>query len=178
MPISVAFLRGINVGGHRVKNSELCAWFEVMGFEDVSAFLASGNVLFHADRESPTRLESKIEQGLNEMMGYPVPTFVRSTDDVIRIAQTQPFLKVALAASTGNLQVALLSTRPSASNCKSALGAAGPDDHLALEDREMYWLPKETISESTLNLKSLEKILGPMTIRTQRTMKRLAVKLG
>ena len=55
---------------------------------------------------------------------------------------------------------------------------ANPDDHLALDSREMYWLPKETISESELNVKTLEKMLGPMTIRTQRTIKRLATRLS
>jgi len=176
MPICVAFLRGMNVGTHRVKNSELCAWFKAMGFEGVSAFLASGNVLFQAGRKSAATMGAQIEQGLRAMMGYSMPTFVRSAGDVTRIAQTQPFSKAALAASTENLQVALLSTRPPASNQRSALAMASPDDHLALRGREMYWLPKETISESELNLKTLGKILGPMTIRTRRTMERLATR--
>lgn len=174
----VAFLRAMNVGTHRVKNRDLCAWFEAMGFEGVSAFLASGNVLFQTGRKSAATMEARIEQGLSKRMGYSVPTFVRSAGDVTRIAQTQPFSCAALAASTGNLQVALLSTHPSASNQSSALSMASPDDHLAFNGREMYWLPKETISESELNLKTLGKILGPLTIRTQRTMERLAAKLN
>ena len=43
MPRYAAFLRGINVGGHRVKNTELRALFEAMGFADVHTFRASGN---------------------------------------------------------------------------------------------------------------------------------------
>jgi len=178
MPIRVAFLRGMNVGTHRVKNSELCAWFKAMGFEGVSAFLASGNVLFQAGQKSAATLQAKIEQGLSEMIGYPVPTFVRSAADVTRIAQTQPFSRATLAASAGNLQVTLLSTHPTGANQRAALAMAGPDDHLALDGQEMYWLPRETISESELNLKTLGKILGPMTIRTQRTMEHLATRLG
>jgi hypothetical protein len=42
----------------------------------------------------------------------------------------------------------------------------------------MYWLPKGNISDSELDLHALAKILGPMTIRAQRTMVRLATKLG
>jgi uncharacterized protein (DUF1697 family) len=177
MPVCVAFLRAMNTGDRRVKNSELCARFEAMGFEGVSAFLASGNVLFRSGTKSAATLESTIEQGLEEMLGYSVPTFVRSAGDVTRISQRQPFSKAALAASTGNLQIALLSASPATSNHESALAMATPDDQLALDRREMYWLPKETISESELNVKTLEKILGPLTIRTQRTMMRLATKL-
>lgn len=43
----VAFLRGINVGGHAViRMSELQRAFEGLGFENVRTVLASGNVIF------------------------------------------------------------------------------------------------------------------------------------
>jgi hypothetical protein len=42
----------------------------------------------------------------------------------------------------------------------------------------MYWLPKGNMSDSELNLNTFEKILGPFTIRAQRTMARLATKLA
>ena len=42
----IAFLRGINVGGHRVKMDRLRAIFIELGLQDVSTFIASGNVLF------------------------------------------------------------------------------------------------------------------------------------
>jgi uncharacterized protein (DUF1697 family) len=177
MPVYVAFLRGMNVGGRRVKNDELCSCFEAMGFEQVSGFLASGNILFQSGRKSVAKLEPQIEQGLEDQLRYPVPTFVRSTAEVAGIAAKQPFSDAALAASTGNLQVALLSARPTASNRTDALALATPADLLALEGREMYWLPSGTISDSELNLKTLAKILGPMTVRTQRTMVRVAAKL-
>ena len=45
----VAFLRGMNLGRRRIKNPELCAAFEGIGFTNVSAFLASGNVIFDTD---------------------------------------------------------------------------------------------------------------------------------
>jgi hypothetical protein len=46
-----AFLRGMNVGGHRVSNVELGARFEELGFSEVSTFRASGNVIFAAAAE-------------------------------------------------------------------------------------------------------------------------------
>ena len=39
----VAFLRGMNLGRRRIKNPELCAAFEDIGFTNVAAYLASGN---------------------------------------------------------------------------------------------------------------------------------------
>jgi uncharacterized protein (DUF1697 family) len=168
----------MNVGRRRVKNDELSICFEAMGFEHVSAFLASGNVVFESDGESAADLELQIEQGLSKRLGYVVPAFVRSAAEVAEIAAKQPFSTAAVAASAGNLQVALLSTRPATSNRELALGLASPDDLLAVDARQMYWLPKGNISDSELDLNVLGKILGPMTIRAQRTMMRLAAKVG
>ena len=50
-----AFLRGMNVGGHRVTNEELRARFAAMGFSGVATFRASGNVVFAGGAEPPTR---------------------------------------------------------------------------------------------------------------------------
>lgn len=173
-----AFLRAMNVGGRRVTNDELSAVFESMGFEGVWAFLASGNVVFEAERRSTAKLERQIEGGLGEGLGYEVPTFVRTAAAIRQIAGKQPFPDSAVAASAGNPQVAVLSRRPRATDRAAALAYATADEVLAIDGGEMYWLPKTTISESELNLKALERILGPMTIRTQRTMVRLAAKLA
>jgi hypothetical protein len=42
----------------------------------------------------------------------------------------------------------------------------------------MYWLPKADIAESKLDLNALGRILGLMTIRTQRTMARVATNVS
>jgi uncharacterized protein (DUF1697 family) len=57
----VAFLRGINVGGHKtIKMDELKEAFEANGFKNVKTFLASGNVLFDAPKAGVTTLAKKI----------------------------------------------------------------------------------------------------------------------
>ncbi|MGI9649154.1 MAG: DUF1697 domain-containing protein [Acidimicrobiia bacterium] len=178
MPIHVAFLRAINTGRRRVKNDKLCACFEAMGFEGVSAFLASGNVLFDVGKESMAGMETRIALGLQDCLGYEVPTFVRSATEVSRLASRQPFPEAMVVPSAGNVQVALLATQPTASDHGAALALATPEDALDIEDRNLYWLPMTTISESALNLGRLEAILGPMTIRTQRTMARLTAVFG
>jgi uncharacterized protein (DUF1697 family) len=46
--VFAAFLRGMNVGGHRLTNAELRSHFDAMGFSEVATFRASGNVVFAA----------------------------------------------------------------------------------------------------------------------------------
>ena len=48
-------------------------------------------------------------------------------------------------------------------------------DRLAFRDRELYWLPVGNLSASDLDLGTIESTLGPMTIRTKRTIDRIAL---
>ena len=176
--MGAAFLRAINVAGRRVTNAHLCSCFEGMGFGQVSAFLASGNVLFDLSSRSSDEVESVIEEGLEQCLGYEVPTFVRTAREIFAMSSSQPFSDTDLARTSGNMQVVLLSTMPDQPRRNAALDRAPEEDLLAIVGRDMFWLPKGNISDSELDVKGLESILGSMTIRTHRTMVRLAAKLG
>lgn len=58
----VAFLRGINVGGVKVKMAGLKACFEDMGFQDVSTVLQTGNVLFSAPKSDLSHLKNSLNK--------------------------------------------------------------------------------------------------------------------
>jgi uncharacterized protein (DUF1697 family) len=64
----VAFLRGMNVGGHRITNEELKRAFEALGMIDVATFRASGNVIFTATKQPEKQLVKHIEEGLAERL--------------------------------------------------------------------------------------------------------------
>lgn len=175
VPKLVAFLRGMNLGGRRISNVELCASIEALGFEDVSAFLASGNVVFSAKGSGPS-IGRRLEQGLAERLGYPVPTFLRTAARARSIADAQPFSRRKAAAARGKLQVIFLSRPPSSEAATSALALRTDDDWLAIDGQEMYWSPRGKLSDSVLDIKALEKLLGPTTIRTKNTVERLVAK--
>lgn len=52
------------------------------------------------------------------------------------------------------------------------------EDLLAIEGRELYWLPSGGISESELDLRAIDAALGPGTMRTMGTVEQIAAKLG
>src|SRR5688500_12178257 len=93
MTIYVAFLRGINVGGHTVKMDALKKAFEALGFENVSTFIASGNVIFESSAKKTETLEKKIETALEKELGYEVATFLRTDKQVAAIAEHDAFPK-------------------------------------------------------------------------------------
>ena len=58
----IALLRGINVGGRNpIRMPDLVACFAEAGYDEVSTYLQSGNVLFGADRKKGARLEAEVE---------------------------------------------------------------------------------------------------------------------
>ncbi len=171
----VAFLRGMNLGGRRITNEELRSHFEALGCEDVATFRASGNVVF-AKEGRPSELSMQLEEGLGVALGYEVPVFLRSVKQLLSIATQEPFDAKQLAASKGKLQVALLTRKPSAGTARKALALSTDADRLAVEGRELFWLPKGGMSESELDLKVLATMLGSMTIRTKGTIDQIAAK--
>lgn len=171
-----AFLRGMNVGGHRVSNVELKAHFTSIGFRDVATFRASGNIVFAADARTPQAVKEIIEAGLAAALGYAVPSFIRTAEQVCAIAAFEPFLRREVLASKGKLQVSMLARAPSADTRRKVLALASEEDQLALGPCELYWLPSGGILDSALDLKSIERLLSPMTTRTKGTMEQIAGK--
>lgn len=172
----VAFLRGMNLGGRRIKNDELRREFEVLGFADVACFRASGNVILDSEEGDEGGLATRIEVGLKESLGYEVPVFLRSAAELLSIAASEPFEASLVAASKGKLQVAFLLDAPTKVQRKAALDLATDEDRLAIEGRELYWLPSGGMSESELDLKAVSAALGLTTIRTKGTIDQIAAK--
>ena len=172
-----AFLRGINVGGHRVSGDELRALFTQLGFEGVATFRASGNVVFGAaGGERPEEIAERIERGLAGSLGYEVPAFVRSASAVKAIAGHRPFDSGLVEASGGKLQVLLLLANPSSQARRKVLGFETDEDLLAIRGRELYWLPSGGIRDSDLDLNEIEALLGAATMRTKGTIDQIAAK--
>jgi uncharacterized protein (DUF1697 family) len=173
----VAFLRGMNLGGRRIKNEELRAEFETLGFEEVATFRASGNVVFGTEtKEKEGALAERIERGLGEALGYEVPVFLRSCAEVTAISSREPFDSKLVASSAGKLQVSLLQKKPSAAARRRVLALATDEDLLVVDGREVYWLPSGGILDSDLDLKSLEAIVGADTRRTMGTIEQIAAR--
>lgn len=177
MSAHAAFLRGMNLGGRRISNAELASAFEMLGFAGVATFRASGNVLFESSGEPEGELVARIETGLQEALGYAVPTFVRSAAELRSIVAFEPFPLDEIAASGGKLQVTMFAERPSEEARAAALALATDEDRLNLTGRELYWLPSGGVLDSELDQGEIGRLLGPGTMRTMGTLEGVAGKL-
>jgi uncharacterized protein (DUF1697 family) len=167
MATYAAFLRAINIGGRRIKGPELCAPFAAMGFEDPRAFRASGNVVFGAPRKPSV---PKLENGLEEALGYEVIVFLRTAPEMHALAALEPFEPGA------RFHVMFLKKLPPKARQDEALALSTDDDRLAFGERELFWRPRGRMMESGLDLQRVGKLIGENTMRTNGTVEQIAAK--
>jgi uncharacterized protein (DUF1697 family) len=177
VPRHVAFLRAINIGGRRASSKQLITALEGAGFENVTAFRASGNLIFDADRtSSASALTKRVDEALTGALGFEVRSFLRTGAQVRAIAAFEPFTPKVLAASKGKLQVALLETPLPKGAREEVLALATDADPLAVSGRELYWLPSGPTMQTDLDLRLLDTLVGENTRRTKGMIQEIAAK--
>jgi uncharacterized protein (DUF1697 family) len=170
----VAFLGGINVGGHRITMDHLRGEFESLGFDGVRTFIASGNVVFSASGRRTT-LEATIEHHLEARLGYPVPTFVRSGRAVVEIVARAPFGPPAAGDSHF---VGFLRKAPSASSTRATEALSNDQDRFEVHGTELHWLVHGGMSDTSVKSSVLAKAIGvPFTTRNTTSLRKLAATL-
>ncbi|MDO8963949.1 MAG: DUF1697 domain-containing protein [Coriobacteriia bacterium] len=86
----VALLRGVNVGKSvRVPMGDLKVLLEGLGLTDVVTYLNSGNVVFDSDMGA-AELTPLIEDAIERAFGARVPTLVKTSAEMIAIADSIP----------------------------------------------------------------------------------------
>ncbi len=107
----VAFLRGINVGGHTmIKMKKLRQALELLRFSNVKTMLASGNVLFETPIKNQATLAKKIEERLKETFGFEIIVILRTGAQIQTLVKSAPFKMVTVTPNT-RFHVTLSSTQ-------------------------------------------------------------------
>jgi len=93
----VAFLRGINVGGHhKVPMAHLQKELKKLDFKNIVTLLNSGNILFDAMSDDIEKLEKTISEHLEKAFGFPIPTILRKSEVIYELLDSNPFKDVIL----------------------------------------------------------------------------------
>ena len=86
----VALLRGINVGGRNpVAMADLRGALEAAGYEAVSTYIQSGNVLFRSTTPA-AQIEAHVEVLLERHLGFPLVVVVRSHAQLRAVVRHAP----------------------------------------------------------------------------------------
>jgi uncharacterized protein (DUF1697 family) len=168
---AIAFLRGINLGGHNVKKDQLIEIFESVGAREVTTFIASGNVVFDA-ASKPT--EDAAERAFATAMGYAAPTFIRTTTQLRRIVDRRPFDGRG-PETGGTLHVGFLKKKAPV----DALASLADDiNEFHVDGTTIYWhTHTPRMSDSGINPKQMEKTIGQdSTFRSIKTINNILEK--
>ena len=154
----VVLLRGVNVGArNRIAMPALREALEEAGFEDVTTYLQSGNVVLTSDTRADA-VARDCERVIEESFDLEIPVVVRSGAQLARIVQRNPLRDVA--TDPKRYQVTFLAAKLPASVFRELEAAAAEPEEVAVIGREVYaWHPK-TIARSRLWSKLAGKDLG------------------
>jgi uncharacterized protein (DUF1697 family) len=166
-----AFLRGINVGGHKkVPMPALKQVFENLGFGNVKTLLISGNVVFEGRHEQVRRIPGALEKAF----GFPIDTIVFPFEVIVKMVRSAPFTAVRVSPRT-RLYVTFLAREPSAPPRLPLLSDDRSFTILRLADRAVFSVldPGKNGTPEAMNL--LEKTFGNnVTTRNFNTVVKVA----
>jgi len=91
MPLHIALLRAVNVGGTgALKMAELKALCEDLGFAAVTTYIQSGNVLFRSDLSKATAAQT-LDAALARILGKPPGVTIRDRKELEAVVAANPF---------------------------------------------------------------------------------------
>ena len=91
MPVHIALLRAINVGGTgALPMVELKTICEELGFTEVRTYIQSGNVVFRSD-DSDKAVGNRLDDALGKRLGKKPGVMIRSRKAMEAIAEKAPF---------------------------------------------------------------------------------------
>lgn len=167
----VAFLKAINVGDRRMKMVDLAAFFSDLRFDDVTTYIASGNVIFSCP--TPPDVVS-IESAFEDQFGFFSQVFFRDETDMASILKRAPW-----TPDDGVTEVSFLVLPPSEEAALELERTVLPPEQLRVSEREIYFLRVGGGEPTTHKESTSMRILGTeMTRRGFTTVVKVAARMG
>ncbi|HEX6657102.1 MAG TPA: DUF1697 domain-containing protein [Ilumatobacter sp.] len=172
----IALLRGVNVGGgNKIAMRALRVSCEGCGFERVSTYIQSGNVVFEAKRDEAA-VTAALRKVLTEKHGLNVPVVVRSAREMDRLADSHPGLNAGVEPRY--LHIVFLDKKVEQAHVHRVDGARFDPDTFAVDGREIYVTYPNGSGRSKLTIEVFERAFGvTATARNVNTVRAL-VKLA
>jgi uncharacterized protein (DUF1697 family) len=101
----IALLRGINIGGHRVKMERLRELFAELGLHNVRSYIQTGNIFFDTGENDRKVLCVRIEEHLHKALGYAVPVLLRTVPELEQALHPNPYESIEVTPDTRLLVV-------------------------------------------------------------------------
>jgi uncharacterized protein (DUF1697 family) len=165
----IALLRGINVSGRRtVHMTDLKRVVKELGFENVSTYGQTGNVIFDCRHAQAAQLATHIEKKLSEAFGFSTNVIIRTQQELEKIIETNPLVDSADVARD-KLYVTFLADVPDTTVVSKLDITPGTGEKFAIVGSEVYLHCPNGYARTKLNNAAFEKKLS--TVATTRNWK-------
>jgi uncharacterized protein (DUF1697 family) len=168
----IVLLRGINIGPNkRVAMPRLRELLSGAGYEDVSTYVQSGNVVL-SGAVAPEALARECEALIAAEFGFPVDVVVRTRDELAEVVRRDPLGDVATEPK--RYQVTFLSAEPDPEIVERLGGLAAESERFAAHGRELYAWHPDGVARSRLWTELAGQGLGvTATSRNWNTVRKL-----
>ena len=168
----IVLLRGVNLGGrNRVAMTQLREALEEFGFEDVSTYVQSGNVVL-SSKAAVKRVEAEVERLIAKRFDLDIKVVVRTQGQLAAVVKRNPFEKVATNPKL--YQVTFLEKAPPAEVVRKLEAVAAGKEQVVHVGRELYAWHPDGVGRSKLAALMSGKGLGvTATSRNWTTVTRL-----
>ena len=175
MPVQIALLRGINVGGkNKVSMAELRELLGALGFTNARSLLNSGNVVFESERLADAELERVLQVETEKRFRISVVYAVRTVKEWDRIIVRNPFPNEA-KRDPSHLLVMCLKESAEPKEVKALEASIVGPENVRADGRQLYLTYPAGIGTSKLTNTLIERKLGTQgTARNWNTVLKLA----
>ena len=169
----VAFLRGINVGGHNKINMEdLRRMLTALKFENVKTYINSGNVVFETIEADDNSLSAEIEKAIQTEFSLNIKVMTRRISEIEETIKNNPF--AGQFAEHNDLHVLFLSEELSEEKSRLLLSNNNDFEKFAVRKREVFCLLHKGFRDSLLGKKYIDnKLKTAATARNWRTVNKI-----
>ncbi len=172
-----AFLRGVNVGGHRkLPMAALRTSLQTRGFSEVATYLQSGNVVCTGSG-SAGQAAADIAAAIVADFGFDCSVIVRERHELLAILGAHPF--EAEEADPARLHVYFADAAFDSAALDRVDRARFGDDRCEAIGRELYLHTPGGLGKSKLTIDVFERALGcNFTQRNWRSVQEVAALMG
>lgn len=174
MPVLIAVLRGVNVGGHnKIKMDFLRDLCVSLKCDNPQTLLQSGNVVFLTTSRGVPELAKSIETAIERKLGFRPNVLLRTVPELREVIAHNPFAN-RKGIDPGKLVVTFLGGEPSPENRKALLAMDIAPEELKILGRHLYIYFPNGQARPRLSWPRVEKIVGPaFTSRNWNTVTKL-----
>jgi uncharacterized protein (DUF1697 family) len=167
----VILLRGVNVGGkNKLPMADLRTALTKQGLQNVSSYIASGNVFADSPLDSVT-LAGVVRSVISDTFALDIPVLVRTYTELVSVAERNPFDHIA---DFSKLAITFLDSEPSPFEITALLTANPEPEQFVVDGTTMYAYYPNGLGQTKLTSALIDrKLKTTSTTRNLNTLLKL-----